>query len=65
MFAAGMEPLSRADMVNEIFDMVNPAQKDVITLKDLQKSGVGGVVINILIDFTGFTQYDSRAQQDG
>lgn len=46
--------------MNEIFDLSNPAQKDIITLKDLHNSGVGGTVINMLVDFTGFQVYDSR-----
>ncbi|KAJ3346997.1 hypothetical protein HDU91_006912 [Kappamyces sp. JEL0680] len=49
---------------NEIYDMANPAQKDIITLKDLQKSGVGGTIINMLIDFLGWHAYDSRPQSE-
>lgn len=60
MFAAGLEQISRADMVNEIFDLVNPEIKHVITLKDLSNCGVGAIVMNMLIDFTAFHDYDSR-----
>ena len=65
MFAAGMAPVTRSDMVNEIFDMVNPSKREVITLSDIQKCGMGGVILNILIDFTWFQQYESRSQQEG
>ena len=64
MFAAGMDTISKSDIVNEIFDMINPTEKDIITLKDLQKSCVGGIVLNMLIDFTGFASYDSRDQHE-
>ncbi len=60
-----MEPIARSDMVNEIFDMINPEKRDIITLKDIQKSNVGGVVLNMLIDFVGFHEYDSRPQEGG
>ena len=65
MFAAGIEPFTRSDMVNEIFDLVHPAQKDIITLSDIQKCGMGGIVLNMLVDVMGFQQFDSRSQQDG
>ena len=65
MFAAGIGPFTRSDMVNEIFDLVNPVQKEIITLSDIQKCSVGGIVLNMLVDFMGFQQFDSRLHQDG
>jgi Ca2+-binding EF-hand superfamily protein len=62
-FAAGLEPIARSDVMNEIFDMVNPKDKDIITLNDLMACKVGGTVLNMMIDFTGFHQYDQRAQE--
>ncbi|KAJ3339715.1 Serine/threonine-protein phosphatase 2A regulatory subunit B'' subunit gamma [Gonapodya sp. JEL0774] len=48
------------DVVNEVFDMVNPVQYRCITLKDLTRSGVGGTVVNILADAQAFWQYENR-----
>ena len=60
MFIAEIEPVTRSDLVNQIFDMVNPAQKDIITLSDIQKCGMGGIVLNMLVDVTGCQQFDSQ-----
>ncbi|KAJ3314585.1 Serine/threonine-protein phosphatase 2A regulatory subunit B'' subunit gamma [Boothiomyces sp. JEL0838] len=62
MFAANLDAIPKSDVVNEIFDMVNPKVKHYITLKDLQTCGVGGAVLDILTDFTGFHSYDNRPQ---
>ena len=59
MFIAGIGPVDRSDMVNQIFDMVNPAQKTIITLSDIQNCGVGGIVFNMLLDVEGFQQFES------
>jgi serine/threonine-protein phosphatase 2A regulatory subunit B'' len=64
-FAAGLDPIARSDVINEIFDMVNPKDKYFITLEDLQACKVGGIVLNMMIDFTGFHQYDQRPQEGG
>jgi hypothetical protein len=72
MFAANLEPVDKRDIISEIFDMVNPANPEVITLKgkpyvlniaDLQECGLGGIVINMFADYTGFHMYDSRPQE--
>lgn len=73
MTVFGSEPLPVEDVLNEIFDMANPEDPEKITLngilvllkKDLLKSGVGGTIINILIDCRGFHSYDSRETMEG
>jgi serine/threonine-protein phosphatase 2A regulatory subunit B'' len=64
MFAAGMEPIPRTDIVNEIFDLASPAEIGIITLKDIKKSGVGNIILNMLIDYLGWHQYDTRSQAE-
>jgi hypothetical protein len=73
MTVFGSEPLPVEDVLNEIFDMANPADPEKITLNgnlifliiDLLKSGVGGTIINIMIDCRGFHSYDSRESMEG
>jgi hypothetical protein len=65
MLAAGMEDIGRSDFLNEVFDIVCPRSPDYITLKDLLRCNMGGVVLNMLVDFTGFHLYDTRPQGDG
>jgi len=48
------------DIKDEIFDMVKPENPTKITLKDLIKSKMGHIVINILIDVNGFWSYEFR-----
>jgi hypothetical protein len=62
MMAARLEEIPRSDIINEIFDLTKPKNPDYITLKDLQNSKVGGIIINMLVDFTGFHMYDTRPQ---
>ena len=40
--------------------MVNPENRDYITLPDLIECGVGHTVISILTDVQGFFEYDNR-----
>lgn len=40
--------------------MVNPDNRDYITLPDLIECGVGHTVISILTDVQGFFEYDNR-----
>jgi len=56
----GQEPVSFADVKDEIFDMVKPADPLKITLQDLINSGQGETVTNILIDLNGFWTYENR-----
>jgi len=49
-----------ADVTDEIFDMVKPANPEEITLDDLFRSGVGETVVSILIDMQAFYHYDNR-----
>uniref|UniRef100_H2ZK94 Serine/threonine-protein phosphatase 2A regulatory subunit B'' subunit gamma n=1 Tax=Ciona savignyi TaxID=51511 RepID=H2ZK94_CIOSA len=55
----GQEPVSFADVKDEIFDMVKPEDPLKITLQDLVNSG-GETVTNILIDLNGFWTYENR-----
>ncbi len=48
------------DVKDEIFDMANPKDKKVITLKDLYDCGKGDVILGILIDAKAFFDYDQR-----
>ena len=56
----GQEPVSFADVKDEIFDMVKPKDPLHITLQDLIDSGQGETVTNILIDLNGFWTYENR-----
>lgn len=47
-------------LINEIFDLVNPAEPAKVTLKDLSKPGVAGIVIGLLIDVNAFSSYENR-----
>ena len=49
-----------ADVLDEIFDMVRPADPLKITLEDLTKCGVGNTVVSILVDIASFIEYDNR-----
>jgi hypothetical protein len=62
MMAAGLEEIPRSDIINEIFDMTKPSNLEFITLKDLERCRVGGIILNMLVDFTGFHMYDTRPQ---
>jgi Ca2+-binding EF-hand superfamily protein len=57
---SGHEAPNPADVKDEIYDMVRPADERHITLKDLQDSGVGHTVVSMLIDANGFWAYDNR-----
>jgi len=54
------EGICFADVKDEIFDMVKPKDPHKITLQDLISSGVGALVIAILIDCQGFWNYETR-----
>ncbi|XP_077969620.1 serine/threonine-protein phosphatase 2A regulatory subunit B'' subunit gamma-like [Styela clava] len=56
----GQDPVSFADVKDEIFDMVKPNDPLKITLQDLISSGQGETVTNILIDLNGFWTYENR-----
>jgi serine/threonine-protein phosphatase 2A regulatory subunit B'' len=45
---------------NEIFDMVQPARSDRITLEDLSKCKCAPTIFSILTDVNGFWKYDNR-----
>jgi serine/threonine-protein phosphatase 2A regulatory subunit B'' len=50
------------DVKDEIFDMVKPADKSLITLRDLENCKVGDTVVGMLTDMHAFWQYDRREQ---
>ncbi|PIK41334.1 putative serine/threonine-protein phosphatase 2A regulatory subunit B'' subunit gamma [Apostichopus japonicus] len=56
----GQEPVSFADVKDEIFDMVRPSDPLHITLQDLIQSNHGETVVSILIDLNGFWTYENR-----
>ena len=59
----GEEPnCTVADVKDEIFDMVKPADPMVITLKDLVDCKVGETIVGMLTDANAFYQYDRREQ---
>ena len=50
------------DVKDEIFDMVKPADRTLITLRDLEHCKVGDTVVGMLTDMHAFWQYDRREQ---
>ena len=50
------------DVKDEIFDMVKPADRTKITLRDLVACKVGDTVVGMLTDMHAFWQYDRREQ---
>jgi len=58
----GEQAVQFEDVKDEIFDMVRPKDPSFITLKDLINSGVGFTVLQILIDFKGFWNYEHREE---
>jgi Ca2+-binding EF-hand superfamily protein len=49
-----------ADVVDELWDMIKPANPGYITLKDVEASGAGGLFSCVLTDLGSFLAYDSR-----
>jgi Ca2+-binding EF-hand superfamily protein len=60
LMQAGHDPIDVANICDEIFDMVKPAEPDRVTLADLERSGTGHTVLHILTDAAGFYNYDQR-----
>lgn len=52
--------VSLEDIKDEIFDMIKPQDPNKITLKDIIRSGMGHIFVNILIDVNGFWSYEFR-----
>uniref|UniRef100_A0A2S2P2E3 Serine/threonine-protein phosphatase 2A regulatory subunit B'' subunit gamma n=2 Tax=Schizaphis graminum TaxID=13262 RepID=A0A2S2P2E3_SCHGA len=52
--------VSMDDIKDEIFDMIKPEDPAKITLKDIIRSKMGHILVNILIDFNGFWSYEFR-----
>ncbi|KAL5238624.1 hypothetical protein ACI65C_006034 [Semiaphis heraclei] len=52
--------VSLDDIKDEIFDMIKPEDPAKITLKDIIRSKMGHILVNILIDFNGFWSYEFR-----
>lgn len=58
------DPPKTSDIINEVFDMVNPYRTDCISITELVKSGVGHTVCGMLTDVDAFFAYDNRESQD-
>jgi len=56
----GYDAPDARDVVDEIFDMVKPADGARITFEDLRVSKQAHTVISMLVDVTGFLNYDNR-----
>jgi hypothetical protein len=63
MTVSGLDPIRKEDMLNEIYDLVNPKMASIITAQDLIASNVSDTVIAMLTDFTAFHIYDSRTTE--
>eukprot|EP00392_Amoebophrya_sp_AT5.2_P014860 g15031.t1 len=48
------------DVIDEIFDMIRPANKTYIQLEDILHNKMGVTMLSILTDAAAFIQYDSR-----
>ena len=48
------------DVVDEIFDMVRPANPDYVTMEDVLLSKMGVTMLSILSDAQSFFCYDQR-----
>eukprot|EP00050_Salpingoeca_kvevrii_P018013 m.70069 g.70069 ORF g.70069 m.70069 type:complete len:461 (+) comp7859_c0_seq1:186-1568(+) len=57
---AGLSHITFADVKNEIFDMVRPADPYQITLKDLINCKTGATAISIITDMHGLLVYENR-----
>ena len=70
MTLSGLDPIKKEDMLNEIYDLVNPKESSIITAQgffrslDLITSNVSDTVIAMLTDFTAFHIYDSRTTEN-
>jgi serine/threonine-protein phosphatase 2A regulatory subunit B'' len=60
MVESGHDAVRIPDVVDEIFDMVNPKDPTRITFKDLIACGVGDIIVSMLTDTNGFIAYDHR-----
>ena len=52
------DQVSVADVKDEIFDIVQPRDPLRITLKDLVRCSMGGTIVTMLTDLSGFWAYD-------
>ena len=57
---AGWESPTLEDIRGEIYDIAGVNDADGITFKDLLNSGQGRTICTMLLDVTGFWQYDNR-----
>ncbi|VDM62836.1 unnamed protein product [Angiostrongylus costaricensis] len=53
------------DIVDEIFDMVNPKIQDRISLKDMLDSHMAETALGILIDYPSFLKYEKKEEETG
>eukprot|EP00755_Sulcionema_specki_P013300 Sspe_Gene.53658::Locus_29637_Transcript_1_1_Confidence_1.000_Length_1697::g.53658::m.53658/K11583/PPP2R3; serine/threonine-protein phosphatase 2A regulatory subunit B'' len=61
--SSGLMNVETEDVVQEIFDMVNPADPTRITKADIERCGQSNTVLSILVDHRAFHNYDSRESQ--
>ncbi|VDP02792.1 unnamed protein product [Soboliphyme baturini] len=54
------QPIEFQDIKDEIFDIVKPADRNIITLDDLINCDQGDTIVNILTDVNGFLSYENR-----
>ncbi len=48
------------DVIDEIFDMINPSDPCRITFEDIIRCNVGDIIVVMLTDTNGFWAYDNR-----
>jgi len=56
-----LEAPDLSDVVDEIFDMAKPENKDRVTLTDLERSKTAHTVLSMLIDVNAFWLYENRS----
>lgn len=62
-FLEGWSNYNADDIVDEIFDMLNPTDQERISLHDVLNSGMAETAFGILIDYTTFLKFESREDE--
>ncbi len=60
MSDSGISHVKLNDVIDEIFDMINPKDPYKITLEDLIRCNVGDTIVVMLTDTNGFWLHDNR-----
>lgn len=58
----GLMVITADSILAEIVDMINPRHHEFVTLEDVRRSGHGGTVLPVILDFRNFYAYDCREQ---